>query len=48
MIKNIIDLLNSDDFIGTKDKNINFAKGMYHIPRNWKEYKELIKRMWHG
>jgi len=47
MIKSIIDLLQTDDFYG-KDRNINFAKGMYRIPRNWKEYKELVKRMWHG
>lgn len=47
MIKNIIDLLQVDDFYG-KDKNINIAKGLYYYPRSFKEVRELLKRIWNG
>jgi hypothetical protein len=47
MIKNIIDLLQIDDFYGVS-KRVDTAKGLYKTPSNWKEYKEMIKRMWHG
>lgn len=47
MIRTIIDLLQVDDFYG-KNRNINIAKGMYHIPRNWKEMQQLLKRVWNG
>jgi hypothetical protein len=48
MIKNVIDLLQIDEYYGTKNWNINFAKGMYSIPKNWKESQQLIKRLYHG
>lgn len=47
MIKNIIDLLNSDDWhIG--DPDIDFAKGTNKLPNNWKETKQLINRRKYG
>lgn len=47
MIKNVIDLLNSGKLYGIS-KNVDFAKGSRKIPFNWKQLKELIKRLWHG
>ncbi len=47
MIKNIIDLLNTAEFHGVS-KNVDFAKGSRKIPYNWKQLKELLKRLWHG
>ncbi len=47
MIKNIIDLLNTGNFYGVS-KNVDFAKGSRKIPYNWKQLKELLKRLWHG
>lgn len=47
MIKNIIDLLNSDDWhIG--DPDIDFAKGVNKLPNSWKETKQIIKRRKYG
>lgn len=47
MIKNIIELLNSDDwYIG--DPDIDFAKGTNKLPNNWKETKQVIKRRRYG
>ena len=45
MIKNIIDLLNLDDFYGAGEE-ISFAKGKYKYPTTMKEGKELLKRIW--
>lgn len=45
MIKNIIDLLQIDDFYGISSE-IDFAKGMYDIPYNWKDGFSSIKRIW--
>jgi hypothetical protein len=43
MLKNIIDLLSSQDYrIG--DPDIDFAKGGDKFPESIKEVKELIKR----
>ena len=43
MLKNIIDLLNEDDwYIG--DEYIDIAKGKYKLPMNWKEARESYKR----
>lgn len=47
MIRNIIDLLQIDEFYGKNDK-INFAKGINQFPQTMDEAKELIKRVWHG
>lgn len=47
MIKNMIDLLNSGKFYGIS-KNVDFAKGSRKIPYNWKQLKELLKRLWNG
>ena len=47
MIKDIINILASGDFYG-QSKRIDFAKGDHKIPYNWKQVKQLIKRMWHG
>ena len=45
MIKNIIDLLNVEDFYSI-DKNIDRAKGLYAIPYTWKQGGKQIKRIW--
>lgn len=43
MIKNIIDLLNADDWhIG--DPEIDFAKGINKLPSTLKQTKQLIER----
>ena len=44
MIKSIIDLLQYSDFYGVS-KDVYIAKGKYQIARNWKEVKNLLKRM---
>lgn len=44
MIKNIIDLLNYDDF-HNESELIDIAKGKYAIPQTWDEVKNLFKRM---
>lgn len=44
MIKTIIDLLNYDDFYN-ESQLIDIAKGKYQIPQNWKEVRNMIKRM---
>ena len=43
MIKNIIDLLNSNDWI-IGDSDIDFAKGGNKLPYSLKDTKKLIKR----
>ena len=44
MIKNIIDLLNSSDWL-IGDDDIDIAKGKYQAPTTWKELKEYAKRI---
>ena len=44
MIKNIIDLLKMDDFYSLS-KDIDTAKGKYQIPHDWKDVKNLFKRI---
>ena len=46
MFKNIIDLLNSDDFYGGGE-NIEIAKGKYKVPMTLKEGREQLKRKRH-
>lgn len=43
MIKNIIELLRSDDWL-VGDEDIDFAKGGNKLPNNIKEAHKLIKR----
>lgn len=43
MIKNILDLLVLDDWI-VGDDDIDFAKGMYAIPKSVKESWKIAKR----
>ncbi len=46
MIKNMIDLLNTNDFYG-KSENIDIAKGKYALPLTWKEvWKNIKRRLW--
>ena len=45
MIKNIIDLLNANDFYGYT-KNIDIAKGYYQIPPTFGRAKKQLKRIW--
>lgn len=47
MIKEVINILATGDFYGVS-KDVDFAKGNRKIPYNWKQLKQLIKRMWHG
>lgn len=43
MIKNIIDLLNSNDWL-IGDPDIDFAKGSDKLPETFKQTKQLIRR----
>jgi hypothetical protein len=45
MVKNIIDLLNTNDFYGIS-KNIDIAKGINQIPTSVKGASKQIKRIW--
>lgn len=47
MIKNIIDLLNSNEWL-VGDEDIDFAKGANKLPGTYKQAKELIKRRRYG
>lgn len=47
MIKNIIDLLNINDWYGVSE-NIDIAKGKYRAVRNWSEVKKQLKRQYYG
>jgi hypothetical protein len=44
MIRNIIDLLKMSDLHGIS-KDVDIAKGKYQIPYNWKDVKNLFKRI---
>jgi hypothetical protein len=44
MIKNIIDLLKMDDFHNVS-KDIDTAKGKYQIPHDWKDVRNLFRRL---
>lgn len=43
MIKDIIDLLNTNEFYGVSE-NIDIAKGKYKMPETWKDTFKYIKR----
>ena len=45
MIKNIIDLLNTNHFYGVSER-VEIAKGRYALPTTWKETFKWIKRIW--
>jgi hypothetical protein len=45
MVKNIIDLLNTNEFYGVS-KNIDIAKGINSIPVSFGDAKKQIKRIW--
>lgn len=44
MIKNIIDLLKMNDLYN-ESKDIDIAKGKYQIPHDWKDVRNLFKRL---
>lgn len=44
MIKSLIDLLQYSDFYKVSE-DVDIAKGKYQIPHNWKQVKNLYKRM---
>lgn len=44
MIKSIIDLLQYSDFYNVS-QDVDTAKGKYQICRNWKQLKNLFKRI---
>jgi len=43
MITQVIDLLQSTDFVNSKLDNIIFAKGGYRYPRTFKETFKIFK-----
>jgi hypothetical protein len=45
MIKDIIDLLNTNHFYGVSDR-VEIAKGKYEIPVTWKSGIYKIMRIW--
>jgi len=45
MIKNIIDILNSENYYGVSER-VEIAKGKYEIPTTWKMGWNKIKRLW--
>jgi len=45
MVKNIIDLLNTNDFYGVS-KKVDIAKGINEIPTSVKGASKQIKRIW--
>ena len=47
MIKDILDTLNSDDFL-VGDNEIDFAKGIQSIPTTFKEIRKIQKRKLHN
>jgi hypothetical protein len=44
MIKEIVDLLNNNDFYDIADSDIQFAKGAYNFPTSVKKLKDYRKR----
>lgn len=46
MIKVVIDLLNSNEWYGTKSEIVEIAKGKYELPTNFKGTIAKIKRIW--
>lgn len=44
MIKQILDLLMSDEWHGTKSEAIEIAKGKNQLPKTFKQLKNKIKR----
>ena len=44
MIKEIVDLLNNNDFYDIADNDIQFAKGAYNFPTSVKKLKDYRKR----
>tara|TARA_R110002050_G_C8746319_1_gene498511 strand:+ start:667 stop:813 length:147 start_codon:yes stop_codon:yes gene_type:complete len=47
MIKNIIDLLNTNDWYGVSE-NVDIAKGKYKAVGNWNGVKKQLKRQYYG
>lgn len=47
MIKNIIDLLNNNEWL-IGDEDIDFAMGANKLPSTYKQAKQLIRRNRHG
>ena len=47
MIKNILDLLNSDNWYGISE-NVEIAKGKYSGVKDFKQMKQQLKRLRHG
>lgn len=45
MIKDIIDLLNTNHFYGVSDR-VEIAKGKYELPVTWKSGIYKIMRIW--
>jgi len=44
MTKEIVDLLNKNDFYDIADNDIQFAKGAYNFPTSVKKLKDYRKR----
>lgn len=44
MIREILNLLRSSDFLDTNDEDIQFAKGAYEFPLSFRDLREKQKR----
>lgn len=44
MIREILELLNANDFYDVEDNDIQFAKGAYNFPTSWNKLKGYRKR----
>jgi len=47
MVRHIIDLLNTDDFYKVSEK-VDRAKGMYKIPKTFRQVGNILKRIYYG
>lgn len=47
MVKDIIKALQAEDYYGV-DELVDFAKGRNYAPKNFKEARQLIKRINYG
>jgi hypothetical protein len=47
MISKIIVILQHKEYYGLS-KEIDIAKGMYAYPTSFKDFKNKLKRIWHG
>lgn len=46
MIKEAIEVLQSDEWLNTKSENIEIAKGKFELPKTYKGLYKKLKRKW--